>query len=177
MRNDGKEVSKAVLLTGLLKHLKAYVGKNFPRLVYVDSFIDDRGAFARYALSVNERMLILRMRIPNNAPPYARPLFDSLYYNDQLVWRYSVDYRPNVPWGEQRRIHLYHFEGFHVLIHVVSGSPRDIVEQVNHINGGVMAPELSAILRVHVARLWGMTTPISKAERRVLRALQQRGVD
>jgi hypothetical protein len=59
---------------------------------------------------------------------------------------------------------------------VVAGSPRDIIESATHINGDPLLPELAAILRTKVAYLWGMTTTISKAERRRLTKLSNEGL-
>lgn len=173
----GSKPHQSALFTGLVAYLKKYIeGHYHPQLRIDKTFIDQRGAFAFCLLDVGGKTYTIRLRLPHNAPIGARPLFDSMYLGEQLLWRYSVDYRPNVPWGEQRRVHLYHFSGVHFLIHVLAGTPYDVIEKVTYLNGDDPSPELAAMLRIHVAKLWGMTTTISKAERRVLSALQKKGV-
>lgn len=164
-------------LSGLGTYLSGYVRKHYPNLRVAESFTDSRGAFAICALQRGEAELLIRLRVPLNAPVNARPLFDSVYNGKELLWRYSDDYRPTVPWGEQRRIHLYEMAGVDTLVHVIAGSPVDIIEKVTALNGGDFnSPTLAAVLRVHVAKLWGMTTTLRKAERRELAKLQKDGL-
>ncbi len=160
----------------LMTYLTRYVAKYYPRLTVTDSFIDQRGAFVYCPVTRGGKVYRIRLRLPFNAPVQSIPLFDSLLLGEEVVWRYSVNYRPNVPWGEQHRVHLYHFEGFHVLMYVVGGSPRDLIERATHVNGSELRPELAALLRTKVAQLWGMTTTITKAERRKLLELEKQGM-
>lgn len=171
------KVRQTAQLSGLGTYLSGYVRKHYPNLRVVESFTDARGAFAICALPRGDTQLLIRLRVPLNAPVNARPLFDSVYNGNELLWRYSNDYRPTVPWGEQRRIHLYEMAGVDTLVHVVAGSPVDIIEKVTALNGGdFSSPTLGAFLRVHVAKLWGMTTQLRKAERRGLMQLQREGL-
>ncbi len=161
-------------LTGLLPYLKGYVTRHYRSLRITESFMDARGAFVMCAIQSGGVEYTIRLRVPLNAPVAARPLFDSVYHKEKLLWRYSVDYRPGVPWGEQRRVHLYEFAEVHTLIHVTAGTPYDIIDKVTAINGGDLSSlQLTAILRLHVAKLWGMTTTITKPERKVLANLQR----
>lgn len=169
--------SKGVRSLGEQKaYLLRYVAKYYPRLQPIDSFIDERGAFVYCALSAKGKEWIIRLRLPSNAPEKAIPLFDCLTQGGVEIWRYSLDYRPNVPWGEQHRAHLFDFQGFHTVMIVVAGSPRDIIESATHLNGEPLMPELAAVLRTKVAYLWGMTTTVSKAERRSLARLSKTGL-
>lgn len=173
----GQDVTRATQWTGLATYLKKYVATHYPNLRVLESFTDLRGAFVKCSVSARDVEYQVRLRVPANAPVGARPLFDSVYQGDKLIWRYSVDYRPNVPWGEQRRIHLYELAGVNSLVYVTAASPVDIIEKVTSINGDDFnSITLVAFLRVHIAKLWGMTTEISKVERRDLARLQIEGL-
>lgn len=164
-------------LVGLGKYLEKYAAKHFPQMQFEKTFIDERGAFGLFGLTVNGSRYTVRLRIPQNAPPEPRPLLDSILLGDKVVWRFSLDYKPNVPWGEQRRIHLYQMEGVYAAAHVVAGSPFDVVDAVTRLNNKDFEPELAVLLRVQLARLWGMNTTITKPERKVLSRLQQKGLE
>ena len=170
-----KSSKQTAQFTGLVAYLKGYVRKHYPKLEPKHVFLDPRGAFAYCSFVVAGVEHQIRLRVPLNAPVGARPLFDSLYSGDELVWRYSVNYQPNVPWGEQRRIHLYEFGGVYLQVHVKAGTPYDIVEQVILLNGTGLTLGIATMIRVHVAKLWGMTTTLSKQERKEHNRLLREG--
>ncbi len=172
-RNVKTANSKAAILTGLKPYLEGYVRKHWPGLEMVEGYLDERGAFVHCAMNIKGKEFIIRLRVPKDAPIDARPLFDSVLYKGKVLWRYNDDYRPNIPWGERIRIHMFRFEGLFLLAHVKWGEPFDVVEKVTYLNGAAL-PEIESILsKLLVAKLWGMTALISKKERK---ELQQRNI-
>ncbi len=171
-----KSSQQTAQFTGLVEYLKKYIPRHYPLLVPQKTFLDPRGAFAFCPFVVGGEEFQIRLRIPKNAPVGARPLLDSIYRGEVLVWRYSVNYQPNVPWGEQQRIHLFEFTNLLFQVHVKAGTPYDIVEQVTLLNGKELPLGIAIMLRVHVAKLWGMTTTLTKAERRERQRLMKEGL-
>jgi hypothetical protein len=154
------------LLTGLKAYLEKYIRQHYPRLPIVNSWLDERGAFADCQLG---KQLMIRFRLPKDAPLGARPLFSQVTKGEVVVWSYLTDYRPTVKWGQTVRVHLHDFRGeVYWLIHVQSGEPYDIVDRVTYLNNLELSPESSTIAKALVARLWGMTTALTRLEKRWL---------
>lgn len=175
MKHDKNGAARA-FMANMPTYIREYAVTHYPRLTVDKVFVDERGAFACCGLGVSGQQYMVRLRLPRNAPPGARPLFDSLYLGDKLVWRYVDNYKPNVPWGEQRRIHLCQFETMFVMVHVVAAFPQDGVVRVSYVDDKDFTPELATALRIHIARLWGMVAVVTKAERRVLAAIEKAGM-
>jgi hypothetical protein len=152
-------------------YLTQYIAHAFGHMQLNPLTVQRQGEMIKSSVIMHQggESYIFSLMLPANAPHGARPLCVKVIHQErkELLWEYNQDHKPHVPWGRTERVHLACFETKLILVHIDEAYQGRVV-RVTDIFGSSLSVPLQALLKVHFARLWGLSCRVSKLEKEAI---------
>jgi hypothetical protein len=137
----------------------------------VRSFSREKGVKAWVNHKFNNSSYGFEMMLPRSAPEGGRPLCTKVATNGKIVWEFISDHKSFHGVQQKVRVHLHQFQFGQAkqfaLVEVIEGDP-DRVSKVFRIDGDEFSLDVEVLMKVQIARLWGMRVRSTKEEQRAL---------